>query len=136
VPEIICPGRRSIPSLSKILTGTRNEYFESANENWISRAEKEKLPEAVLLGSVLTCARNETSEPYRFDIAELSRDTCRIDIAVAPIKSAIVMTARRRFPRIKEKAIANTAIAAIRHGDTALCKRAPPHTAPPRAIAL
>ena len=65
---------------------------------------------------------------------ECSSDTWRIDIAVAPIRIATIKTSKRAFR--KPKGINMSEAKQIRHGEAALCNKAPHQRAAPRAIAL
>jgi len=99
-----------------------------------SLAVNEYFPVLVTTGSVITWALNSIEELKCWDISELSSEDCRIDIAVAPTKIATITTNNLDF--LKHSGIRTKAPIHIRHADTALCIKAPPHRATPRAIAL
>ena len=115
-------------------TGTRNPNCFLSLSNANNLAVNEYLPEMLWLGSVITWAVNLTCESKYCAIAELSKDACRIDIAVAPTRMARIKTKNRAF--LKPIGIRINAARQIRHGETALCARAPHQIATPRATAL
>jgi hypothetical protein len=53
-------------------------------------------------------------------MADRSKETCRIDMVVAPIRMAVNITINRVFFRATAKRVTKVAIPATLHGETAL----------------
>jgi len=82
----------------------------------------------------MTWAVKFTCESKCSAIAEFSREAWRIDIAVAPTRIATIKTRNRALR--SPMGISMSAAKQIRHGETALCNKAPHHRATPSATAL